>query len=250
MVGAEFLFLYEGGFEGFLCACAEALERGVRHPVVESADSSDGWLMETVTVPPDPDRARLLAGRLAQAGGGATMDEACRCFLAETPGTESVLAAFILLTLEQGRCVLGMRQNPLVREVRARAQKVGHEAHRLCGLLRFSELGDGMLYARCGPDHNVLLPLAAHFRARMPREQWVIHDVNRDIAVLWNGDELLPAAGPHGADPDLSDSEEAFRRLWRAFTRAIAIAGRANPALQRKLMPRRYWPHLVERPGG
>lgn len=250
MADTDVLYLYGGGFEGFLCACAEAHTRGARQPLVESADRSDGWLMETVTVPPDPDRARRLAGRLALAGGGATMDEVCRCFLAETPGAESALAAFILLTLERGRCVLGMRQDPSVREVRALAQRVGFEAHRLCGLLRFSELGDGTLYARCGPDHNVLLPLAAHFQARLPREQWVIHDVNRGVAVLWDGVELLPATAPYPGDMPLSDAEETFRQLWRQFTRTISVAERTNPALQRKLMPRRYWTHLVERPEG
>lgn len=250
MGDTDLLYLYGGGFEAFLCACAEARSRGARRPLVESADRSDGWLMETMTVPPDPDQARLLAGRLARAGGAATIREVCRCFLAETPGAESALAAFILLTLERGRCVLGMRQDPAVREVRELAQRVGFEAHRLCGLLRFSELGDGTLYARCGPDHNVLLPLAAHFQARLTREQWVIHDVNRGVAVLWDGAELLPATAPQSGDVPLSAGEETFRQLWRRFTRSISVTERANPALQRKLMPRRYWTHLVERPEG
>jgi hypothetical protein len=37
--------------------------------------------------------------------------------------------------------------------------------------------------------------------------------------------------------------------LWREYFREIAIKERMNPRLQAKLMPRRYWKHLVEMEG-
>lgn len=120
-------------------------------------------------------------------------------------------------------------------------RKVAREAHSFTGLLRFMELRDRTLYAAYEPDHNITLLLTPHFRVRLPREQWVIHDRKRGLTVAWNQGGLHQVAGVPADIPSLLHQEElAYQRLWRTLTRSLAVPERTNPVLQRRCMPRRY----------
>ena len=78
----------------------------------------------------------------------------------------------------------------------------------------------------------------------------MIHDLRRGLAAAWDGQTLHPVVGvPDNIDALLSRRETAFQGLWREYVQALAVPERRNPALQRRFMPRRYWKHLVERPG-
>lgn len=89
---------------------------------------------------------------------------------------------------------------------------MGREIHRLKGLLRFRELADGTLWAPVEPDHQVLLPLAQHFRRRLPAERGIIHDLRRGIAIGWDAAAVDYIAPPQSFQT--SENEEAVQKLW------------------------------------
>ena len=239
---------YDGSFEGLLCACAAALDARAEAPeIYADRPGSGGWLFGSEIVETEPKKAAALLAAVERHGGGGTVRHLVHAFLADDPEMERAAAGVVRLTIAKKQNVLGWRQQPLVAALQGMAHRVAYETHRLTGLLRFMELRDGTLYAPCRPDHNVILPLAVHFKARFPGEKWVIHDRGRESAVLWDGLRLEQIAEvPPGIESELSADERAFQRLWHLFTRTIAVRERSNPRLQRQLMPRRYWPHLTE----
>ena len=130
------------------------------------------------------------------------------------------------------------------------ARKTANERHALSGLLRFREFSDGMLYAPANPVCNVVPLLASHFAARLPKERWVIHDVNRREGVFYEKGKalLVHIDGRTYSSGDLSEKERAFSSLWKTFYKTVAIESRHNEDLCKQNMPKRYWPWLVENP--
>jgi probable DNA metabolism protein len=243
--------LYDGSFEGLLCAFRAALEAGEQRPQFESETGGmNGWLFDAATVATEPDIARAVCADLRVCGGNGTVQALAYNWLADVPGFEGAAFETVRLTFERRASVLDWRNNDAVEQVNRLASKVVREAHKMTGLLRFMRLRDGGLYAPYAPDHNISALLARHFRERLSAERWVIHDRHRGLAVAWDGDELRSLAEiPERIEALASEEEAVYQDLWRQFTRSVAIKSRENPRLQRQFMPRRYWDYLTEMRG-
>lgn len=125
-------------------------------------------------------------------------------------------------------------------------QRVKREVDRFRGFLRFSELKNGILYAPFSPDNNVLELILPHFIGRYKNEKFIIHDVRREIAGLYNGKEAVLTKLKKG-EIELSDEEEAFTRLWKDYYNAVNIKERKHTKQMKGSMPVRYWDFLPEK---
>lgn len=241
---------YDGSFSGLLTALDAALQEPARY-VGFAAGGSEGWLplLPVERVATDPARAEALLDRLRAAAGEAVIRKVFYLYSAEDPAAENQLPAYLRLVLHHGAQVSGWHARDEVRQVEQAARRVGGEIHRLKGLLRFRELGDGLLWAPLEPDADVIWSLAAHFRKRLRAERWLIHDVRRQYGVRHLDGRLdtVDAAALRGLlEPGMSAAEQAYSGMWRAYFRQVAIGPRRNPRLQRQNMPARYWRWLVE----
>ncbi len=139
--------------------------------------------------------------------------------------------------------------DPDVAALHALSRRVGRELHRLLGLTRFRLLENGVLYAPLEPDSDIIVLLAPHFALRLPRENWIIHDVRRGKAALYNRRQwVLTDLERQGRLP-LDREEEELQELWKNYFARIAIEERKNPRLQAGNMPKKYWKYLVEKEG-
>lgn len=248
------IHVYDGTFEGLLTCIDRLLDAGAADATLAPAGACAGDLFSLpVPVDTNPQAAARLCDRLARINAHVVR-QMLYAFLSEEPDIGGALYAYVHTTLKRGECVDGYMTHPGIRRVVTTARRVGGEAHRLKGLLRFRELRSGPLWAPVEPDAHVVLLLALHFRRRLAAQSWLIHDVKRHVAVEWNGEDLdwLEGEGLRRrvADirPDeLTREEQGYQDLWRTFFRGVAIPERVNPALQRRNMPRRYWKHLVEK---
>lgn len=124
--------------------------------------------------------------------------------------------------------------------------KVTGEIHRIKGLLRFMESAGGALYAPYSPDNDITELLMPHFAERLKSERFVIHDLKRKIAGMYNGHEwIIGYAGE--AEVYLSEYEKAFETLWKKYYKAVNIAERPHEKQMKRSMPVRYWKHLPEK---
>ena len=243
--------LHDGTVDGLLTAVARAADAPEGRMAVHAAADWQPALFETPErVAADPDRAQALLAELRRRGSRRTVHTVFHAAMAEESDIGTALAAYVRHVRRLGAEASGYLADPAVARVHETARAVGRETHRLKGLVRFRRLREGLLWAPVSPDHNVLLPLGLFFKARMPAERWLLHDVRRRLAIRWNGDDLdwidpddLPAE-----TPELADDESAYQRLWQTYFRTIAVRERRNPRLQRQFMPIRYWKHLVEQP--
>jgi probable DNA metabolism protein len=145
------------------------------------------------------------------------------------------------------------RMDAAVKIVRDASCKVGHEAHRLSGLLRFSPGNAGVPLALCSPDHFVLPILAEHFTLRFGDSPWAIIDEKRQLALMKNinTEAELQEFNPH--HPWFAGMQNAksdvWETLWLSYFKAINNESRTNPKVQLQFMPRRYWKYLPEMQG-
>lgn len=254
------LVVYDGSFEGLLCALDAACADPEIDGLVPAHQAQLDLFGGGQEVPASSARAAHFAQRLRAASAHAVMRNVLYNYLSELVGFEDALLAYVRMAFTRGADVDRYHAHDAVRTVHTCTRKVGHEMHRLTGLARFRELRDGSLWAPLAPDHNVVCGVAAHFRRRMPSCVWVVYDVRRGYGVRWDTHALtlvtmngeLSAAvmqNPHAVDELYTDTERAYQRLWQNYFESISIAARRNPSLQRRNMPQRYWRYLIERPG-
>lgn len=124
--------------------------------------------------------------------------------------------------------------------------KVNGETHRLKGLLRFIETNGGVLYAPYSPDNNITDLLTKHFADRFCSERFVIHDIKRNIAGIYGGQNWTTCYAGE-AEIQLSENEKAFENLWKKYYKAINISERPHEKQMKRSMPVRYWKFLPEK---
>ena len=122
--------------------------------------------------------------------------------------------------------------------------QIGKELEHLKGFLRFKETTNGILYAACAPDNDILISLAPHFIRRLA-SPFVLHDVSRGYAVCYNGETVLRIEAEEATIP-VSATEEEIAALWASYFKNVAIRARTNKKQQDNLMPRRYRKFMPE----
>ncbi|OQX18004.1 MAG: hypothetical protein BWK76_08850 [Desulfobulbaceae bacterium A2] len=242
-------YQYDGSVVGLLSAIARLLLDKVDAETTTLTPRRPTLFSEGFFLATDPALAQRLCLGLQR-----RTPAAAQCFshalLAEQQGLETSLLRYAALALTHGDGINGHLTHAAVRDIVHTARKVLREVHRMKGLLRFEQLEDGSFLARMEPDHDILQPLAQHFRQRLRTQAWFIHDLRRQRLAHWDGKTLHLGDVEQFSDPGLSAEEHQVQERWRAFFQSIAIPHRHNPRLQKSNMPMKYWRYLVERPGG
>lgn len=162
------------------------------------------------------------------------------------PLKENTGFAYIKLIIKRGGAVRAMQADPTVLETEAICRKVTGEAHRLKGFLRFMENAEGVLYAPYSPDNDVTDILAQHFAERFKNQKFVIHDIKRKIAALYDGSEIVMTSVGN-AEIYLSEYENYFENLWKQYYKSVNILSRPHEKQMKGYMPVRYWRFLPEK---
>ncbi|MDR2295953.1 MAG: TIGR03915 family putative DNA repair protein [Clostridiales Family XIII bacterium] len=246
-------YLYDGSFEGFLCCVFLHYYREKAEGIFPAARYQGDLLRAHSLVETDDAQAARVYAAIESKISAHDMKRIYTVFRSSVPDKEAALLRYIRLGFREGSRIRLLFGNPVVFAVQRAEQKVVKEIHRMCGLVRFSELRPGagtaegsILYAPMTPDHDIAEFLAPHFCDRFKEEPFIIHDKRREKA-------LVSAAGTwyitdfHDADACAeTGAERRYRKLWREYFDAIAIRERSNPACQRRFMPARYWSNLTE----
>ena len=248
------IFTYDSSFEGLLTCVFEAYRLRVMPHIVATADYQEQLFDPPQLIVTDTGKASRVSLKL-KAISFETFLTVQHCFLSSAPNKENLILKYIQQALIVGKYVNNNYADPAVGAAIDCMRTVTFEAHRFKGFLRFQELADGSWYAACEPDHCILPLLATHCRERFGNQDWFIHDVKRDMLMvykqgkteLFTQTDLIDERGEPRLAGKLSVHEQAYQALWKTFFKNIAITERKNPKLQRQFMPQKYWKYLVEK---
>lgn len=241
-------FSYDGSFEGLLTCVFEAYRLRVMPQIVSVEEYQEQLFDPPQSIATDTGKASRVSLKL-KAISFETFLTVQHCFLSALSNKENLILKYIQQALIVGKYVNNNYADSAVGAAIDCMRTVTFEAQRFKGFLRFQELADGSWYAACEPEHCILPLLATHCRERFGNQDWFIHDVKRDMVMVYKQGktELFMHVDIADVRNRLSAQEQAYQTLWKTFFKHIAITERKNPKLQSQFMPKKYWKYLVEK---
>lgn len=241
-------YIFDGSFEGLLTAVYEAYYRREKpEEIIPEWQFKPTLLTEPVYITTEPEKCAKVYEAIKNKISKPSLKLIYHVYLSELEGCCTLIYNYIKLGFKLGSevdlhlhidSVLGMHNIE---------KKVTYECHRMLGFVRFKSI-ENMFYSSIEPDHNILGLISSHFASRLPDENWIIHDLKRDLAVFYNKKEWIvtPLSKAKAEDFLVREEGELYETLWKQFFKTIAIEDRINPRLQKRMMPSRYWKHLTE----
>ena len=241
------IYLYDGSFEGLLTSFYRAF-RGNSEPdeIISKYEPTHPLASRKIEIETDPNKADKVYRGIKKRISNKAVKNVKYCYLSEEKRIGSKLHLYLQLGFKLGASLDDRLDEKPVLEIQQLTQKVGRERHRMLGLVRFREIKRGAYYAPIEPDYNIVSLIAPHFGARMKNQNWIIHDLKRDLAAIYDTEDWVLTEIPGNESPDYSDREEHYQDLWAKYFRSASVPGRKNKSLQRRYVPQRYWKHLVE----
>ncbi len=241
-------YIYDGSFEGILTAVFEAFSR---KQVPDAILSEHGLQQDITSTYVFIDTNSMKSDRVYNSIRSNISEDALKncyhAFLTEDLQAGTLIYRYLKLGWKMGGKVDLHLSDDTVYRIMDINRRLEFEVHRLMGFVRFRQVEGGIFYSSISPDNNVIELLAPHFAERLSDQPWIIHDVKREIAVLYNTETWIVSEFSADDIPDNTQEEKRFSCLWREFFKALEIQSRSNPKLQRQFMPRRYWDNLTEK---
>lgn len=238
------IWFFDGSKDAFLTTFLLAYRD--EHPIVSAGSHQLSLGQECVFVRADENKARRCEARLKELDKNCMRDLDLLLRSGESDAPRIAFEYFRLIA-ERGRPVRGMLAEDAVAKATECIRRVTFEVHRFKGFVRFLESASGALYAPISPDHDIADLLVPHFRGRIPDIPFVIHDVRRGKAAVWDGAHAF-LAPLEEAEIVLSADETAWQALWKQYYRSVNIPSRERIRQMKGYMPVRYWKFMPEDP--
>ena len=238
-------YIYDGTFDGFLSVIYACYYQNIPESIEKESSYNFSMLFEDEIIETDLVRSNKVYNAIIEKISNDTLVYIYQAFLSEAPGIELKLFVYIKVGFVMGNSVNDFLTDVTVNEVQKYSRKVGFEAHRFLGLVRFQEF-NGILYAAIEPTYNILQLIGNHFKARLQNEKWVIHDVKRKIGIVYENNEWIHRDLKFEKLESHETEELFYQNLWKVFHKSVSIVEKSNERLQMQHMPKKYWSNLTE----
>lgn len=240
-------YVYDGSFEGLLSIVFNCyISKNIPLKIIEKSNLEINFLDEFEEQITNYEHSDRIFNGIIKNVSYDTLYNSYYAFLSNTKNKEINIVKYLLNGFIIGPKIDTMLSIDFVFAVHSMRKKMLHEAHKFKGLLRFIKIKENLFYASIHPDNNIIENLGHHFINRLPTQNFIIHDKNRNIAFLYNTKEYKIINNFSMPAFTLSDEEKTYEELWSTFFKTIAIKERSNKRLQMQYMPKKYWKDLVE----
>lgn len=248
--------IYDGSFEGWLTAVFEVYEYKFSQVHITTKER---YQANVFTDPHesfyDKQKAERVWKGLSAKISATALSQIYKAFLSEEKGMENVLLQYVQYAFGQKQTIESDFSNTAVLTVAQTARKVYREKHRMEAFVRFQLTGDGLFYAVCQPDFNVLPLIEKHFKDRYADQRWLIYDSSRKYGIYYNlfSVETIQlsfnenTANGKNIEMILDEQELLYQQLWQQYFNSVNIKARKNTKLHIQHMPKRYWKYLPEK---
>lgn len=248
--------LYDGSWEGFLCAVFDVYEYKYTDAHICPEHSFNGHLFgATHQTRLEPAHSARVWKGLERILSKTACDAVYHTFLSGLDDMEANLLAYIRYAFARGGAMEDDFSHPAVIYLTQTARKVWREKHRMEAFVRFQKTADDLFYALVEPDYNVLPLISDHFRTRYADQRWMIYDARRRYGIYYDLHQVRQVeihfdnTTQQGRDitQAYEASEPMYQVLWQQYFKSVNIGARKNTKLHVQHMPKRYWKHLTEK---
>lgn len=244
------IYLYDGSFEGALSAVYQMFhDKGKcdeQSLLVRESYQYDIF-EQVVETFPQTEWVEKVVASIIETFGSEAFRRIGYAYLSEDPNFGTKLFRCLKKAYRYGSNGMENFSDPDVMAFYNCYNAVARESHRMFGFIRFVELKDHIFYASFEPTYDLLALMVPHFKDRLADQYWIIHDTKRRKAVFYNKETVQYSDLDPVESLQLSDFEENYQTMWKAYFDHIAIEQRKNPKLHRQMMPKKYWHFLTEK---
>ncbi len=251
------VFFYDRSFEGLLSVVFAAYSlRCFPDYLLENGDIPPLTTTMTQHVVTQTERSDRVTVALQKKLSPLAFRDVLYVWLSEQEGSDMLLFRVICKFIDAPHSIENNETDEDIRAFRALARTVRHEVQQLVGFARFQKTKDDIYCAVLAPRYAILPFLLPHFAKRFGNQRWMLYDTERGYGLLYAKDGYKEVFLEQGVlqkaaiTKEWLDADEALvQRAWQEYCGAATIAERKNLKLQRRCMPRRFWPYMVETQG-
>lgn len=241
-------YIYDGSFDGLLTSIYEAYYRKeIPERIIHRDDYQGSLLVKKIYIDTDNEKAKKVYDSIKNKISNRALRNVFYTYLSELEDSGIWIYQYLKLGWKIGRNVDLNLVDDRVLKIHKTRQSIDRERHFMLGLMRFKLIEGDIYYAPFEPKFNTIGLIAPHFAERLADQNWIIHDVNRGIGAVYNGEEWIIRDINIKKELRYGDEELAYQSLWKEYFKSITIKNRINPKLQRTNMPMKYWRYLVEK---
>lgn len=245
------IYLYDGSFYGLLTCVYEHYYVEEANEIFDTHRFMGTLIDESKFIDTDDEKATKVEAAIRDKFSMIGYMDMYRSFLSDETYKDCYILTYIVNGFKYGAKMDRLYSEPFVLKIRELSRRVGFEAHRFNGLLRFVEKKP-FLYAEFEPDNDILELIAEHFSDRFLNERIIIHDLKREKAVFayegkWMIHDIHGQSGlTEVQSSKITTGEVLLQQLWQGYFDHIGIEGRKNLKLQQSFVPLKYRKHLLE----
>ncbi|ADQ06589.1 conserved hypothetical protein [Caldicellulosiruptor hydrothermalis 108] len=243
------IFLYDGTFEGFMCAAFHIISEGIDkdRAIIVSKNEYQPMFIDSVREVQNDFKTFLeMRKGIIEKADSSVFKKIYYAFLSDTKDKEGYILRYLFFVFEHGKKIKYLYSDDIVNAVEKMAKNVSREIGKYMGLMRFCETDKGFLYAKFEPKNDIIKPIAYFFKNRLNEFYWAIHDVKRNKVAIYDRKKVQFLTCDN-LKLKVTHQDEMFQMLWKNYFKAVAIEERKNLKLQQQNMPKRYWKYLLEK---
>jgi probable DNA metabolism protein len=237
--------VYDGSFEAFLSLVYEVYYKKIKPHKILKELPNELILDEVITIEYHEEKALKVLKALKIKFKKENFQTILNIFLCDSKEFELDLLNFIILGFKDQRELENINHHCLF-NIQNLLKELFRHNHKMSGFVRFVELDDGTLYAKIETKFNVVFLLGRHFLKRFNNQNYIIHDIQRELAFVKNEHFIGVQKVADFEEPKRSENEDKFSKLWSTFFQSIAIKSRENRKLQMQLVPLLYRTYMSE----
>jgi probable DNA metabolism protein len=241
-------YTYDGSFAGLLTCIYEAYYKEMPDKIEKASLYNPNFIYEEIYIETDMDKYRKVYSAIKKKISETSLKNIYYVYLSELKDCDTLILKYVRLGFRVGADIDLFHNNDIVFNIHNLCEKVSHETLRMLEFIRFKNIEDSLYYSAIEPDHNLLPVITNHFKNRLPDQNFIIHDIKRNQASVYNKKEwvVIKLTREEGDKLQNKSDQALYENLWRDYFASIAIKERKNEKLQKSHMPKRYWKHMIE----
>ena len=237
--------VYDKSFEGFLTLIYKVYYEKLRPQFIKTQMPQSLFSDDIINIETDLELAQKVLKALKEKFTKQNFERILNIFMCDTKEFELYLLEYIMLGFKEQKQLNNINIEA-VRYIDTLEKELFRDVHLMYGFTRFEELEDGTLYAKIDNKFNIVYFLGKHFIKRLGDQNFIIHDIKRELAFLKSGEQKSVQKVSSFDIPSYSQDEQKFKKLWSSFFNSVAIESRANKKLQQNMVPLIYRAYMTE----
>ncbi|WP_297428459.1 TIGR03915 family putative DNA repair protein [Clostridium sp.] len=242
------IYIYDDTFEGLLTTVYDIFYAKVLPISIYGKSESTAPLLlgEILEITTDMRKFRKVRNAVIDKIDYLSLKKIYLVYLSNNEDKAMIILKYLKIAFKLGHDVHNFLNIDIIRLVDNINKKVSYECHRFEGFVRFSHIDDKFLYSSIEPDNDILELLGDHFKNRFSNEYFIIHDISREKALIYNTNFYEIVDMYNETYEKLKYHNDGYANLWKAYFKSTTIEERKNLRLQCRFMPKRYWKHIIE----